>query len=49
MLGPFLIELTMRYSKLSNLKAQNDYFQAMEKIAANGDETLTADVPPTKN
>jgi len=31
-LGHTKIETTMRYSRLSNLKAQNDYYQAMEKI-----------------
>lgn len=28
-----LVEHTMRYGKLSGLKAQTDYYQAMEKIA----------------
>ena len=32
LLGHAKIETTMRYSRLSNLKAQNDYYQAMERI-----------------
>jgi site-specific recombinase XerD len=31
-LGHTKIKTTQRYSKLSNLKAQRDYFQAMEKV-----------------
>ena len=49
LLGHAKIELTMRYSKLSGLKAQHDYYQAMEKITANEIEEPTADVPPTRN
>lgn len=36
LLGHTRIETTMRYSKLSNLKAQRDYYKAMEKVM-NGD------------
>ncbi len=32
LLGHSKIELTMRYSKLSNLKAQHDYYKAMERV-----------------
>jgi len=32
LLGHSKIEMTMRYSRLSNLKAQQDYYQAMEKV-----------------
>jgi site-specific recombinase XerD len=31
-LGHTKIKTTQRYSKLSNLKAQRDYFQAMETV-----------------
>lgn len=34
-LGHTKIKTTQRYSKLSNLKAQRDYFQAMELVLAN--------------
>jgi len=49
LLGHSKIEQTMRYSKLSGLKARNDYYQAMEKITGTKDHDLTADVPPTRN
>lgn len=32
LLGHTRLELTMRYSKLSSLKARNDYYQAMDRI-----------------
>lgn len=32
LLGHSKIELTMRYSRLSNLKAQHDYYKAIERI-----------------
>lgn len=41
-----LVEHTMRYGKLSGLKAQTDYYQAMEKIAS---EPRTVEVPPIRN
>jgi site-specific recombinase XerD len=31
-LGHSQIETTMQYSRLSNLKAQNDYYQAMDRV-----------------
>ena len=34
-LGHTMIKTTQRYSKLSNLKAQRDYFQAMELVMKN--------------
>jgi site-specific recombinase XerD len=34
-LGHTMIKTTQRYSKLSNLKAQKDYFQAMELVMTN--------------
>ncbi len=34
-LGHTKIKTTQRYSKLSNLKAQRDYFQAMELVMTN--------------
>jgi site-specific recombinase XerD len=49
LLGHSRIELTMRYSKLSGLKARNDYYQAMEKISPSGSEPPTVDVPPIRN
>ena len=49
LLGHSKIELTMRYSKLSGVKARKDYYLAMEKIAPNGNELPTVDVPPIKN
>jgi len=49
LLGHSNIELTMRYSKLSGLKARNDYYQAMEKIAPSGSEPPIVDVPPIRN
>ncbi|MBT8362998.1 MAG: tyrosine-type recombinase/integrase [Deltaproteobacteria bacterium] len=49
LLGHSNIELTIRYSKLSGLKAQHDYYQAMEKITANEIEEPTAEVPPIRN
>ena len=49
LLGHSKIELTMRYSKLSGLKTQHDYYQAMEKITANEIEEPTADVVPIRN
>ena len=32
LLGHKRIETTMRYSRLSNLKIQNDYYKAMERV-----------------
>ena len=49
LLGHAKIELTMRYSKLSGVKAQKDYYQAMEKIIGIGERDPIADVPPTRN
>ncbi len=49
LLGHSKIELTMRYSKLSGVKAQHDYYQAMEKITGIGERDPIADVPPTRN
>jgi site-specific recombinase XerD len=49
LLGHAKIELTMRYSKLSGVKAQKDYYQAMEKITGIGERDPVADVPPTRN
>jgi site-specific recombinase XerD len=34
-LGHTMIKTTQRYSKLSNLKAQRDYFKAMELVMKN--------------
>lgn len=48
LLGHSQIELTMRYSKLSNMKAQHDYYQAMNRIMENSKEGLTAFVPPSR-
>jgi len=47
LLGHTKIETTMRYSRLSNLKAQNDYYQAMERIMS-GSNIILFD-QPTKN
>ena len=49
LLGHSKIELTMRYSKMSGVKAQTDYYQAMEKITGIGERDPIADVPPTRN
>ena len=49
LLGHSKIEMTMRYSKLSSLKARTDYYQAMEKIAPSESGLPTVEVPPTKN
>jgi site-specific recombinase XerD len=35
LLGHSKIEFTMRYSKLSNLKAQHDYYKAMDRVMKN--------------
>lgn len=35
LLGHSKIELTMRYSRLSNMKAQHDYYKAMERVMRN--------------
>lgn len=35
LLGHSKIEQTMRYSKLSNMKAQHDYYKAMDKVMKN--------------
>jgi site-specific recombinase XerD len=40
LLGHTKIETTMRYSKLSNLKAQKDYYQAMERITSGSNVTM---------
>ena len=49
LLGHSQIELTMRYSRLSNLKTQNDYYRVMENLEAYGDDTMAVDVPPIRN
>jgi len=49
LLGHSQIELTMRYSRLSNLKTQHDYYRVMENLETYGDDTLAADVPPIRN
>ena len=49
LLGHSQIELTMRYSRLSNLKTQNDYYRVMENLEVNGEDMLATDVPPIKN
>lgn len=49
LLGHSRIEQTMRYSKLSGVKARSDYYQAMEKITGVEERDPTADVPPTRN
>lgn len=49
LLGHSDIELTMRYSRLSNLKAQNDYFRVIEDLEAKGNDTLEVKVPPIRN
>ena len=49
LLGHSKLEQTMRYSKLSNMKAQHDYYQAMERILENKNQTTIAPVPPVKN
>jgi len=49
LLGHSKIEMTMRYSKLSNLKARTEYYEAMEKITPNESDLPTVDVPPIKN
>ena len=35
LLGHSRIKTTQRYSKISNLKVQRDYFKAMEKVMTN--------------
>ena len=35
LLGHSKIEQTMRYSKLSNMKAQHDYYKAMDRVMKN--------------
>ena len=47
LLGHSKIETTMRYSRLSNLKAQTDYYQAMERIMS-GHNMIMFD-PSTKS
>jgi site-specific recombinase XerD len=37
LLGHSKIELTMRYSRLSNMRAQHDYYQAMDRILEEND------------
>jgi integrase len=32
LLGHSKLEMTMRYSRLSNMKAQKDYYEAMERV-----------------
>ena len=49
LLGHAKIELTMRYSKLSGVKIQTDYYQAMEKITGIGERDPTAEVLPIRN
>jgi len=39
-LGHTKIETTMRYSRLSSLKAQRDYYEAMERIMSGNDMTM---------
>ena len=35
LLGHSKIEQTMRYSKLSNMRAQHDYYKAMDRVMKN--------------
>ena len=49
LLGHSKLEQTMLYSKLSNMKAQQDYYQAMERLLENKDQSMIASVPPVKN
>jgi site-specific recombinase XerD len=49
LLGHSEIELTMRYSRLSNLKTQGDYYRVMERLETQNDDTLAAEVPPIRN
>tara|TARA_B100000609_G_C16772858_1_gene212747 strand:- start:308 stop:478 length:171 start_codon:yes stop_codon:yes gene_type:complete len=35
LLGHSKIEQTMRYSKLSNIRAQHDYYKAMDRVMKN--------------
>ena len=49
LLGHSQIELTMRYSTLSNLKTRTDYYRVMENLEAEGEDMLAADVPPIRN
>ncbi len=49
LLGHSQIELTMRYSRLSSLKAQHDYYQAMDRIMEKGGQAPSTDVLPIKN
>ncbi|MCP4337743.1 MAG: tyrosine-type recombinase/integrase [Desulfobulbaceae bacterium] len=39
-LGHSRIETTMRYSKISNMRVQKDYYKAMEKVMQNGKTRL---------
>lgn len=45
LLGHSEIELTMRYSRLSNLKTQHDYYRVMENLEADSDDMLAVEVP----
>ncbi|MBT8361410.1 MAG: tyrosine-type recombinase/integrase [Desulfobacterales bacterium] len=45
LLGHSTIELTMRYSRLSNMKAQHDYYQVMDRIMEKGDQAPPAQRP----
>ena len=41
LLGHTKIKTTMRYCKLSNLKAQRDYYKAVEKVMEKSGITVT--------
>ena len=49
LLGHSKLEQTMQYSKLSNIKAQHDYYEAMERILEDKNQPIIASVPPVKN
>ena len=45
LLGHSKLEQTMQYSKLSNIKAQHDYYEAMERILEDKNQPIIASVP----
>lgn len=49
LLGHSRIEQTMHYSKLSNMKAQNDYYQTMDRIMESSKQGIIIFEPPIKN
>ena len=49
LLGHSQLELTMRYSRLSNVKTRNDYYRVMENLEGNENDMLIAEVSPIKN